>query len=93
MFNRKLSNPHPIPRPPSVLQYRFQTLIGVTGARMAKYRDSWRAAIFSIVNIIWRPHLFMILLFQAAVFGFSIGTNVGLASAAESLELTYQHHT
>ncbi|PIL27347.1 MFS general substrate transporter [Ganoderma sinense ZZ0214-1] len=75
MYNRKLPNPHPIPRPSSTLLYRFQTLVGLTGARMAKYRDSWRAAIFSIINIIWRPHLFMILLFQAAVFGFSIGTN------------------
>ncbi len=79
MYNRKLPNPRPIPRPTSTLLYRFQTLVGVTGARMAKYRDSWRAAIFSVINIVWRPHLFMILLFQAAVFGFSIGTNVSLA--------------
>lgn len=83
MYNRKLPNPHPIPRPSSTLLYRFQTLVGLTGARMAKYRDSWRAAIFSIINIIWRPHLFMILLFQAAVFGFSIGTNVSPVPLAE----------
>ena len=80
MYNRKLPNPHPIPRPSSTLLYRFQTLVGLTGARMAKYRDTWREAVFSILDVAWRPHLLMILLFEALVFGFSIGINVSLIS-------------
>ncbi|EJF58944.1 MFS general substrate transporter [Dichomitus squalens LYAD-421 SS1] len=75
MYDRKLPNPHPIPRPQSRLRYRIETLLGITGARMAKYRDSWRQAVFSILNVVWRPHLLMILLFEALVFGFSIGIN------------------
>ena len=83
MYDRKLPNPRPIPRPESALRYRLETLVGLTGARMSKYRDTWRTAVFSILNVVWRPHLLMILLFEAAVFGFSIGINVSLAFAAE----------
>ncbi|PIL36218.1 MFS general substrate transporter [Ganoderma sinense ZZ0214-1] len=75
MYDRKLPNPRPIPRPESALRYRIETLIGITGSRMSKYRDTWRTAVFSILNVVWRPHLLMILLFEAAVFGFSIGIN------------------
>ncbi|KAM5530976.1 hypothetical protein V8D89_015358 [Ganoderma adspersum] len=75
MYDRKLANPRPIPRPESALRYRMETLVGITGARMSKYRDTWRTAVFSILNVVWRPHLLMILLFEAAVFGFSIGIN------------------
>ncbi|KAI9058027.1 MFS general substrate transporter [Trametes sanguinea] len=75
MFDRKLPNPRPIPRPESRLRYRIETLIGITGWRMAQYRDSWSKAIFACVNVVWRPHLFAILLFEAMVFGFSIGIN------------------
>ena len=80
MYDRKLANPRPIPRPESALRYRVETLIGITGARMSKYRDTWRTAVFSILNVVWRPHLLMILLFEAAVFGFSIGINVSRTS-------------
>ncbi|KAL7284328.1 hypothetical protein ACG7TL_001614 [Trametes sanguinea] len=75
MFDRKLPNPRPIPRPKSRLRYRLETLIGITGWRMAQFRDSWSKAIFACVNVVWRPHLFAILLFEAMVFGFSIGIN------------------
>nr|VWO96428.1 Benomyl/methotrexate resistance protein [Ganoderma boninense] len=75
MYDRKLPNPRPIPRPESALRYRVETLVGITGARMSKYRDTWRTAVFSILNVVWRPHLLMILLFEAMVFGFSIGIN------------------
>ncbi|KAI8986780.1 MFS general substrate transporter [Trametes punicea] len=75
MYDRKLPNPRPIPRPKSKLRYRLETLIGVTGWRMAKYRDTWSKAIFACINVVWRPHLFAILLFEALVFGFSIGIN------------------
>ncbi|KAH9896672.1 MFS general substrate transporter [Cubamyces lactineus] len=75
MYDRKLPNPRPIPRPESRWQNRIQTLIGITGWKMAKYRDSWEKAFFACLNVVWRPHLFAILLFEAMVFGFSIGIN------------------
>ncbi|KAI0746560.1 MFS general substrate transporter [Daedaleopsis nitida] len=75
MFDRKLPNPRPNPMPASRLRYRVETLLGVTGAKMAKYRDTWRESVFAILNVVWRPHLLAILLFEAMVFGFSIGIN------------------
>ncbi|KAI0777512.1 MFS general substrate transporter [Trametes elegans] len=75
MFDRKLANPRPIPLPQSRLRYRLETLIGITGLRMAKYRDSWYEATFACLNVVWRPHLLAILIFEGMVFGFSIGIN------------------
>ncbi|THH09577.1 hypothetical protein EW145_g1920 [Phellinidium pouzarii] len=63
------------PRQTSGLRYRVETLVGITGVRMSKYRDSWKNAVFAPFKIIWRPHLLSILLFEAMVFGFSIGIN------------------
>ena len=57
------------------LRYRLETLIGITGFRLAKYRQDWPSIIFAPISIIWRPHLISILLFEAMVFGFSIGIN------------------
>ena len=64
MYDRKLPNPKPIPRPASRIRYRIETLVGITGARMAKYRDSWQVVILGCLNIVWRPHLLMILWFE-----------------------------
>ncbi|KAI0795662.1 MFS general substrate transporter [Abortiporus biennis] len=79
MYDRKLTDPHPIPRPKSAILYRIQTLIGITGIRMAKYRSSWKEVILACLNIVWRPHLMGILWFEAMIFGFSIGINVTFA--------------
>ncbi|KAH9950836.1 MFS general substrate transporter [Amylocystis lapponica] len=76
MYDRTLRDPHPIPRPASRLLYRVQTLVGVTGARMARFRTPWRAIVLSPLQIIWRPQLASVMLFEAAVFGFGIGINV-----------------
>ena len=57
---------------------RVQLLIGVTGAKMAKYRSSWFEIIMACFNIVWRPQLLGVLVFEAMVFGFSIGINVGI---------------
>ncbi|KAF5380010.1 hypothetical protein D9615_006164 [Tricholomella constricta] len=74
MYDRTVK---PIPeRPTSGLRYRVESLIGITGVKMAKYRTSWRESILSLFNVVWRPHLMMILWFEAMVFGFSIGINV-----------------
>ncbi|KAH9918337.1 MFS general substrate transporter [Amylocystis lapponica] len=76
LYDRTLRNPHPVPRPASRVLYRVQTLIGITGARMARFRTPWRAILYSPFEIIWRPQLASILLFEASVFGFGIGINV-----------------
>ncbi|KAI0088801.1 MFS general substrate transporter [Irpex rosettiformis] len=76
MYDRKLKDPKPIPRPKSELRYRFETLVGITGVHMAQYRANWTTIVMSWFNLIWRPHLLGILLFEAMVFGFSIGINV-----------------
>ncbi|EJD08564.1 MFS general substrate transporter [Fomitiporia mediterranea MF3/22] len=64
------------PRRSKGLRYRVETLIGITGARLIKFRQSWTSSILAPLTIVWRPHLLLILLFEAMVFGFSIGINV-----------------
>lgn len=64
MFDRKLPNPRPIPVPASRLRYRLETLFGVTGLKMSQYRDSWSDSIFACLNVVWRPHLLAILIFE-----------------------------
>ncbi|KAF7351663.1 Efflux pump rdc3 [Mycena sanguinolenta] len=74
MYDRSLK---PIPEPPTTgLRYRVETLLGVTGLKMAKYRDSWYRAISSPFRIVWRPQLLGILVFEGMMFGFGIGINV-----------------
>lgn len=63
------------PRPSFGLRYRIETLIGVTGLKMAKYRSSWTDIVLGCINIVWRPHLLGILVFEGLLFGFSIGIN------------------
>ncbi|KAH9918647.1 MFS general substrate transporter [Fomitopsis serialis] len=75
MYDRALPNPRPIPRTTSRLRYRVETLLGITGARMARYRTRWRDTILACPSIIWRPQILGILLFEAMLFGFSIGIN------------------
>ncbi|PCH45129.1 MFS general substrate transporter [Wolfiporia cocos MD-104 SS10] len=75
IYDRALANPRPIPPPRSALRYRVETLIGITGARMSRYRPGWKEVSLACLNIIWRPHLLSILLFEAMVFGFGIGIN------------------
>ncbi|EKM56913.1 uncharacterized protein PHACADRAFT_254299 [Phanerochaete carnosa HHB-10118-sp] len=74
LYDRKLSNPRPIPRP-SYLRYRIETLIGITGFKMAKYRSTWKDVTSIWFKLVWRPQLLSILCFEAVVFGFSIGIN------------------
>ncbi|KAF8126214.1 MFS general substrate transporter [Boletus edulis] len=60
----------------SGLRYRFETLIGTTGYKLAKYRASWREVIMACLEVVWRPQFIFVMVFEAAVFGFSIGMNV-----------------
>ncbi|KAJ8516092.1 hypothetical protein ONZ45_g6562 [Pleurotus djamor] len=67
----------PIPqRPSSGMRYKIETLIGITGMKMAKYRSSWKESFIAPFNVVWRPHLLAILFFEALLFGFGIGINV-----------------
>ncbi|KAJ7231166.1 MFS general substrate transporter [Mycena haematopus] len=74
MYDRTV---RPIPQRQSTgLRYRIETLVGITGLKMQKYRVSWTEAIISPLNVVWRPHILGILVFEAMLFGFSIGINV-----------------
>jgi len=64
------------PRPTTGRRYRIETLVGITGVKMAKYRTPWTKAIFDPLNIVWRPHLLALLIYEGIFFGFSIGINV-----------------
>ncbi|KAI5888384.1 MFS general substrate transporter [Schizophyllum commune H4-8] len=64
------------PRPTTGLRYRVETLLGITGVKMAKYRDSWLDVLYAPFNLVWRPHLLPLLVFEGALFGFGIGINV-----------------
>ncbi|KIP06311.1 hypothetical protein PHLGIDRAFT_465509 [Phlebiopsis gigantea 11061_1 CR5-6] len=75
LFDRKLANPRPLPRP-SYLRYRIETLIGITGWKMSQYRSTWTEVTTIWFKLIWRPHLLGVLAFEAVLFGFGIGINV-----------------
>ena len=62
MYDRTVK---PIPQRPSTgMRYRIESLIGTTGAKMAKYRSSWYEIILSPFNIVWRPHLLGAVIFE-----------------------------
>ncbi|KAF9026145.1 MFS general substrate transporter [Hymenopellis radicata] len=74
MYDRTVK---PIPEAQTTgLRYRIESLVGITGVKMAKYRISWTESIISPLNVVWRPHLLAILIFEGVLFGFSIGINV-----------------
>ncbi|KAG0697893.1 major facilitator superfamily domain-containing protein [Suillus ampliporus] len=58
------------------IKYRLETLIGITGYKMAKYRSSWPEVIWACLNVVWRPQFILVVFFEAFVFGFSVGINV-----------------
>uniref|UniRef100_A0A0W0FUV4 Major facilitator superfamily (MFS) profile domain-containing protein n=1 Tax=Moniliophthora roreri TaxID=221103 RepID=A0A0W0FUV4_MONRR len=76
MYDRKRMD---LPEPGNGLRYRLETLTGVTGIRMAKYRVSWFESIATTFRVVWRPHLLGILIFEGVFFGFGIGINVTMA--------------
>ena len=83
MYDRTVK---PIPEPHTTgFRYRIETLVGITGIKMARYRISWTESILSPINVVWRPHVLGILLFEGALFGFGIGINVRLYLALYDL--------
>ena len=75
MYDRHLPNPDPF-TPLSPLRYRIETLIGVSGLRMARFRPSWKAVVLAPLKVVWRPHLFAILWYEGVLFGLQIGLHV-----------------
>ena len=64
MYDRTVK---PIPEAPTGgLRNRFETLIGLTGVKMSKYRASWAESILTPLNVVWRPHLLMVLIFEVS---------------------------
>jgi hypothetical protein len=62
MYDRNIK---PVPEmPPS----RINALLGITGIKMSKYRMSWAEAILSPLNVVWRPHILGILIFEVGLF-------------------------
>ncbi|KAG8215245.1 MFS general substrate transporter [Butyriboletus roseoflavus] len=60
----------------SGLRYRLETLVGVTGYKLAKYRASWLKVSLACLDVVWRPQFIFVVIFEAFVFGFGIGLNV-----------------
>ena len=66
MFDRTLK---PIPERPTMgLRYRVETLLGITGFKLAKHRISWTDAIMSQFQVVWRPHVLPVLIFEVSIF-------------------------
>lgn len=66
MYDRTV---RPIPEPTTIgLQYKIETLLGITGHKMSKYRESWASAVWAPFKVVWRPHLLMILIFEVKWF-------------------------
>ncbi|GLB39339.1 putative MFS general substrate transporter [Lyophyllum shimeji] len=74
MYDRTLK-PVP-PRPTTGLRYRIETLVGITGYKMAKYRANWSTVLMSPLWVLTRPHALLIIIFEGVLFGFGIGINV-----------------
>jgi len=62
MYDRGVKN---LPRQPTDgLYYRIETLVGIAGSKLAKYRTPWVEAIAAPLKIFWRPHLLGVLVFE-----------------------------
>ena len=55
-------------RPADGLRYRIETLVGVTGSKLAKYRASWFEAISAPFKLFWRPHLLSIMVLEVPCY-------------------------
>ncbi|KAK4703847.1 hypothetical protein P7C70_g2363, partial [Phenoliferia sp. Uapishka_3] len=68
MYDRDVK---PFPeRPTTGLRYRIETLLGITGVKMAKFRCSWWEALTSMFDLVWRPHCLLMLIYVGVTFGF-----------------------
>ena len=70
MYDRGVKNLPP--RSTDGLYYRIETLVGITGLKLAKYRTSWAEAIAAPLKLIWRPHLLGVLVFEVMSPSFTL---------------------
>ena len=79
----RLGHLDPVPaRPTTGLRYRIETLLGITGIKMMKYRSTIFQGIKALLNVLWRPNVLPMLFYVGLSFGFSIGINVTTAQFA-----------
>lgn len=69
MYDRYIS-PVP-PRPTQGLRYRIETLFGLTGIKMAKYRTPLLRAVYDMFDVLWRPQMFLTCIYVGAMFGYA----------------------
>lgn len=62
MYDRGKNRPV-LPRS-SGLGYRLETLIGVTGYKLAKYRASWWEVSVACLEVVWRPQFIFVIVFE-----------------------------
>ncbi|KAG2143496.1 major facilitator superfamily domain-containing protein [Suillus bovinus] len=62
MYDRHL-DPDPQRILPGI-RYRFETLIGITGYKMAKYRSRWSEIVWACLNVVWRPQFILVVSFE-----------------------------
>ncbi|CDO78111.1 hypothetical protein BN946_scf184611.g3 [Trametes cinnabarina] len=62
--------------PPGTFADRVKTLVGITGARLATFRTPWKDLLLYPLQLVWRPHLLSIMIYEGFLFGFSIGMNL-----------------
>lgn len=58
------------------LRRRIEDLVGITGMRNSRNRCTWRETIITPLKICCSPHALSILIYEAMVFGFSVGIHV-----------------
>ncbi|KAF8678420.1 Major Facilitator Superfamily [Rhizoctonia solani] len=76
MYDRKY---FPAPTPPTKgLRYRFETLVGITGAKMYKYRVPISTAMWRPLETLLNPRMLLACIFMGITFGWTIGINVTL---------------
>ncbi|CAE6430140.1 unnamed protein product [Rhizoctonia solani] len=76
MYDRKY---FPAPAPPTKgLRYRFETLVGITGVKMYKYRVPISTAMWRPFGTLLNPRILLACVFMGITFGWTIGINVTL---------------
>ena len=45
---------------------RISDLVGITGVRSARPEPTWREVLYAPFNLVWRPHLLLILIFEVS---------------------------
>lgn len=48
---------------PNGIRYRFEKLVGITGFKLRKYRTSFWQSTKDFLQVLWRPHFFLPLIF------------------------------